>query len=378
MDSLRKNIENRLPLVGAAVGSGMTAQAAQKGGADFLMVLTAGYFRMQGLSSMCALLPYTDANQLVWQITSEQILPRVKGSPVIIGVCAQDEEMNWPEFLDRAKSHGIVGITNFPTVGFIDGNFREQLEANCLGFQREVALLAKARDAGLLTIGFCLSIEEAVVMARVPVDIFCLNLGFADVRATDPAEHQAKLDEAILFINKAISAIKKVKKRPYVVVFGGPILFPRDTALVYQRTEALGYIGGSTVESFPTEPIIAQTVSEFKQVTQTRKQTHRLGTMLGQSDAMQKVFETIRQVADSNASVLIVAESGAGKELAAREIHRLSPRFTKPMVCWNCSAISESLAMSELFGHEKGSFTGASRLHIGKFEAAQSGTLVHG
>jgi transcriptional regulator with PAS, ATPase and Fis domain len=90
---------------------------------------------------------------------------------------------------------------------------------------------------------------------------------------------------------------------------------------------------------------------------------------------MQKVFETIRQVADSSASVLIVAESGAGKELVAREIHRLSPRFTKPMVCWNCGAISESLAMSELFGHEKGSFTGASRTHIGKFEAAQAGTL---
>jgi transcriptional regulator with GAF, ATPase, and Fis domain len=97
--------------------------------------------------------------------------------------------------------------------------------------------------------------------------------------------------------------------------------------------------------------------------------------MIGRSEAMQKVFETIRQVADSSASVLIVAESGAGKELVAREIHRLSPRFTKPMVCWNCGAMSESLAMSELFGHEKGSFTGASRTHIEKFEAAQAGTL---
>jgi hypothetical protein len=78
------------------------------------------------------------------------------------------------------------------------------------------------------------------------------------LRSTDPTEHQAKLDDAILFINKAMAAIKKVKKRPCVVVF------------VYQRTEALGYIGDSTVESFSTEPIIAQTVGEFKQMTQTK------------------------------------------------------------------------------------------------------------
>ena len=372
---LREKLSLRQPMIGAAVGSGMTAKAAHEGGADLLMILTAGFFRMQGLSSMASLLPYSNANQLAWDIATQQVMTRVKNAPLIFGVCPQDEETNWPDFFHRATAHGITGITNFPTVGFIDGNFRAELERNGLGFQKEVEVLAQAHEKGLLTIGFCFSTEEALALARVPVDIFCLNLGFAEENANDPETRQEKLDEAILFINKTITALKKVVEKPYVVVFGGPIVLPQDTALVYQRTEALGYIGGSAVERFPTESVIRQTVGDFKQAVRSKKQSIRLGAMIGRSDAMQHTFEMIRQVADSNASVLIVAESGAGKELAAREIHRLSRRFTKPMVCWNCGAISESLAMSELFGHEKGSFTGAARTHIGKFESADGGTL---
>ncbi|MBA4149232.1 MAG: phosphoenolpyruvate hydrolase family protein [Verrucomicrobia bacterium] len=373
--TLREKILLRQGIVGAAVGSGLTAKAAEAGGADLLMVLTAGFFRMQGLSSMAALLPYANANQLAWQMASEQVMTRVESVPTFLGVCAQDEETVWPEFFARIKSHGLAGITNFPTVGFIDGNFRGELEEHGLGFQREVKLLEQARAAGLMTIGFCFTSDEAIALARISVDILCLNLGFAEWRATEPAEHQARLDEAILFINRTIAAIKEINPHPYVVVFGGPVLYPQDTALVYQRTEVMGYIGGSTVERFATEPVITQTVAEFKEMARPRKAAHRLGAMIGRSDAMQHCFETIRQVADSNASVLIVAESGAGKELAAREIYRLSPRFTKPLVCWNCGAIPEGLAMSELFGHERGSFTGASRTHVGKFESAHRGTL---
>jgi two-component system, NtrC family, response regulator AtoC len=199
----------------------------------------------------------------------------------------------------RAREHGISGITNFPTVGFIDGTFRAHMENSGLGFQCEIDLLAKARSMGLLTVGFCLSVEEAVAMARVPVDIFCLNLGFAEVKPGDSTEHQARLDEAILFIKKAIAGVKRIQKRPYCVVFGGPILYPQDTALVYQRTEALGYIGGSTIERFPTETSITQTVTEFRRATRSHQQPSRLGAMIGRSPAMQAVFDSIRKVADS-------------------------------------------------------------------------------
>lgn len=100
-----------------------------------------------------------------------------------------------------------------------------------------------------------------------------------------------------------------------------------------------------------------------------------LGKMIGQCDAMRKVFEKIQLVADTNATVLIVGESGTGKELAARAVHEHSKRCTRPFLPVNCAAIPETLIESELFGHEKGAFTGAVSRREGLFQAAAGGTL---
>src|SRR5208282_1431122 len=98
--------------------------------------------------------------------------------------------------------------------------------------------------------------------------------------------------------------------------------------------------------------------------------------MVGTCAPMQQVFSMIRQVAPSKAAVLVTGESGTGKELAARAIHHLSPRRDGPFVAINCAALPETLMESELFGHEKGAFTGAVERRAGCFELAQHGTLL--
>jgi len=101
-----------------------------------------------------------------------------------------------------------------------------------------------------------------------------------------------------------------------------------------------------------------------------------LGSLVGSSKSMQEIFRLVEMVAPSTASVLITGESGTGKELVARSIHNLSPRKTKPFVAINCSAIPETLIESEIFGHEKGAFTGAMERRAGCFELAEEGTLL--
>ena len=120
-------------------------------------------------------------------------------------------------------------------------------------------------------------------------------------------------------------------------------------------------------------------VRDQKQVaalTRQLRETGRLGDLIGGSKVMQDVMRLVEQVAPSSASVLITGETGSGKEILARTIHRLSPRAERPFVAINCSAIPESLMESEIFGHERGAFTGAAERRIGCFELADGGTLM--
>ena len=118
-----------------------------------------------------------------------------------------------------------------------------------------------------------------------------------------------------------------------------------------------------------------QVVKENRRLRETVESRYRFGNFIGKSKPIRDVFETIRKVAPSNATVLIEGESGTGKELVAKSIHFNSPRRNKPFIAVNCSALAESLLESELFGHEKGAFTGAVARKKGRFELADSGTL---
>src|ERR1700732_1647772 len=111
-------------------------------------------------------------------------------------------------------------------------------------------------------------------------------------------------------------------------------------------------------------------------LTRQLRESGKLGDLVGQSKTMQEVMHLVEQVAPSSASVLVTGETGSGKEILARTIHRLSPRTDRPFIAINCSAIPESLMESEIFGHERGAFTGAAERRLGCFELADGGTLL--
>ena len=154
-----------------------------------------------------------------------------------------------------------------------------------------------------------------------------------------------------------------------------------------EKTNALKAVGAGAYD-FLTKPVeveelkvilrrafhIANLEAEFRQMQETLSRDGFEG-MIGSCGRMEKVFNTIRRVATSDAPVLILGESGTGKEVAARAIHRRSPRKNGPFVAINCGAIPETLLESELFGHERGAFTGAHVQRKGRFETAEAGTL---
>jgi DNA-binding NtrC family response regulator len=119
-----------------------------------------------------------------------------------------------------------------------------------------------------------------------------------------------------------------------------------------------------------------ETAIELEVARRRLRETGVLGAMVGSSRRMREIFGLIEQIAPSNVSVLITGESGTGKELVARTLHDLSPRKPRPFVAVNCAAIPETLIESEIFGHEKGAFTGAAERRAGCFELANGGTLL--
>jgi two-component system NtrC family response regulator len=126
---------------------------------------------------------------------------------------------------------------------------------------------------------------------------------------------------------------------------------------------------------------VSKAISMYRVVKENRRlrdaveSRYNFGNIIGKSKVMQDVYETIRKVAPTNATILIEGQSGTGKELVAKSIHFNSPRQKNPFVGVNCSALAENLLESELFGHEKGAFTGAFAMKKGRFEIADGGTL---
>ena len=381
---LQQSIESNKPIIGVAVGSGFSAKQAVEGGADFILVLNAGRFRNYGVSSICCMMPFANSNELVMKFGAEEIIPRIRNKPIIFGACATDPTVDHGILLDRIKKQGFHGVNNFPTIGLIDGKYREALEENGLGYQREVDFMKRAREKGLFTIGFVFDEVQARQMAEADVDIICAHLSWT-VGGENSVKQRTSLEEGLKIANKIFKSAKKILPNPINMVYGGPIKDPEQAAYYYKNSSAVGYIGGSSFERIPTEITIREITDNFKNFEKIIKENEMLkkelikkkgfDEIVGQSRTMQEIYDIINKVANKNVNVLVKGESGTGKELIVRAIHYNSSRYKGPFIKVNCAALPDSILESELFGHEKGAFTGAVQRRLGRFELANNGTL---
>ncbi|HEY5276894.1 MAG TPA: phosphoenolpyruvate hydrolase family protein, partial [Coriobacteriia bacterium] len=146
---LRRTVDQGGVIMGAGAGTGLSAKCAEAGGADLIIIYNSGRYRMAGRGSLAGCMPYGDANAIVMEMAGE-VLPIVRETPVLAGVCGTDPFRLMPVFLEEIKRVGFSGVQNFPTVGLCDGQFRQNLEETGMGFGLEVDMIRAAHEAGLL------------------------------------------------------------------------------------------------------------------------------------------------------------------------------------------------------------------------------------
>ena len=197
---LRAQIAAKRPIIGAGAGTGLSAKCAEAGGADLIIIYNSGRYRMAGRGSLSGLLPYGDANAIVVDM-SREVLPIVKETPVLAGVCGTDPFRLMDVFLDEIKRLGFSGVQNFPTVGLFDGTFRRNLEETGMSYGLEVDMIRLAREKDLLTAPYVFDPDEATAMARAGADVLVPHMGLT-TGGTIGSESAKTLDDCIPLIQE--------------------------------------------------------------------------------------------------------------------------------------------------------------------------------
>jgi predicted TIM-barrel enzyme len=263
---LRSQVAAGKPIVGCGAGTGISAKCAEAGGADLIIIYNSGRYRMAGRGSLAGMMPYGDANGIVVEMAAE-VLPVVKGTPVLAGVCGTDPFRLMPVFLRQLREIGFSGVQNFPTVGLIDGVFRQNLEGTGMGYDKEVEAIRLAHEQDFFTSPYVFTPEEAQAMAQAGADLLVAHVGLTTA-GTIGAAVAYSLDEAVARVLAIAEAGRKVNPDILVICHGGPFDEPENvgTALV-QMPGIAGFFGASSIERLPTERAITGQVQEFKNLS---------------------------------------------------------------------------------------------------------------
>jgi predicted TIM-barrel enzyme len=265
LQRLRAQITAGKPIIGGGAGTGISAKCAEAGGIDLIIIYNSGRFRMAGRGSLSGLMPFGDANEIVMDMARE-VLPVVRNTPVLAGVCGTDPFRIMKLFLREIQAAGFSGVQNFPTVGLIDGAFRQGLEETGMGYELEVEMIREARALGLLTCPYVFSEPEARAMAQAGADVLIPHMGLT-TKGSIGAKTALTLPEAAKRVQALHDAAKAVNPEVIVLCHGGPISEPEDAEYILKHTNGIaGFFGASSIERLPTERAITECVRRFKTI----------------------------------------------------------------------------------------------------------------
>jgi predicted TIM-barrel enzyme len=261
----RQKIAAGKPIVGGGAGAGISAKFEEAGGIDLIVIYNSGRFRMAGHGSLAGLMPFGDANAIVMEMANE-VLPVVKKTPVLAGVCGTDPMRLMDRFLVQVKAVGFSGVQNFPTVGLIDGTFRANLEETNMGYDKEVQMIRLARDLDLLTTPYVFDTQDTVSMVGAGADILVAHMGLTTSGSI--GAHTARtLEQCVPLIDAIVDAAKSMRSDVIVLCHGGPIAEPEDAAYILKHCRGVdGFYGASSMERLPTERAIKEQTQRFTRI----------------------------------------------------------------------------------------------------------------
>ena len=265
LKNLQNTIASGVAIIGAGSGTGLSAKCAEEGGADLIIIYNSGRYRMAGRGSLSGMMPYGDANEIVMEMARE-VLPIVKKTPVLAGVCGTDPFRQMPVFLKQIKETGFTGVQNFPTVGLIDGVFRQGLEETGMGYELEVDMIAQARQLDLLTAAYVFDRTSTESMTKAGADVLVPHMGLT-TKGMIGASTSRSLDDCVGLIQEMNDAARKINPEIIVICHGGPIAEPDDAKYILGKVKGVqGFFGASSMERIPTELAMTENMKRFKEI----------------------------------------------------------------------------------------------------------------
>ncbi len=264
IERLRATLKKGNAIIAAGAGTGISAKFIEKGGADLVIIYNSGRFRMMGHGSTCGMMAYGDANAIAMEIGEYEVLPVVEEVPVICGVHASDPRRRMWHWLGRVKEMGFSGVNNFPTHTIVDGHFRNVLEETGMSVRKEYEMVALARRMDLFSVVYVGTPEEAVEMAKAGADAIISHVGTTVGGSIGVTKAVVTWDFAIQRTQEIIDAVRRVRKDVLFLAHGGPINTPADAERIMKHTDAVGFVGASSLERMGVEASLTQLTRDFK------------------------------------------------------------------------------------------------------------------